>query len=345
MKKILLFIMLIMAICQTMNAQIQDVVTFSINDIEKDTIGDYLKLSMLDGSTKTWPMPGAKWTYCLFTELGDCYATETWQVTGDSVSETRKYSKIQPVDSCGIVIPNSGKMLVTRYSNDTVYRLVNGREYVYFVFNLNVGDLFTTFRSAGWGINGVLNYGNDSTCSSLKPLLVTQKREIELGGTALNEYILKDTLFTALYGLEGRNWVIVDRIGPIGTYPLIDLKEIGFFDSGTGDCIYAICNQYVELSAYHDDNFEQVWFDCHPTSVAENGLNENLIIYPNPTKDIIHIEGGRIVIIQVYNAFGQIVKTVWHSNEVNVENLPKGIFTLMITDDNNTTQRLKLIKE
>lgn len=292
-----------------------------------------------------WPAQGAKWTYCLFTELGDCYATETWQVTGDSVSETRKYSKIQPVDSCGIVIPNSGKMLVTRYSNDTVYRLVNGREYVYFVFNLNVGDLFTTFRSAGWGINGVLNYGNDSTCSSLKPLLVTQKREIELGGTALNEYILKDTLFTALYGLEGRNWVIVDRIGPIGTYPLIDLKEIGFFDSGTGDCIYAICNQYVELSAYHDDNFEHTWFDCHPTAIAENIKEKEIEVYPNPTTGVVHIEGIPVSKILVYNSLGNRVKTIQNTNVFNIGCLPQGLYMLEIIDNKNAKFTTKIIVE
>ena len=345
MKSVRFTILFIWLSIFSVNAQINDTITFSINDLEIDTVGDYLKLSMLDGSTKTWPMPGAKWTYCLFTELGDCYATETWQVTGDSVSETRKYSKIQPVDSCGIVIPNSGKMLVTRYSNDTVYRLVNGREYVYFVFNLNVGDLFTTFRSAGWGINGVLNYGNDSTCSSLKPLLVTQKREIELGGTALNEYILKDTLFTALYGLEGRNWVIVDRIGPIGTYPLIDLKEIEFFDSGTGDCIYAICNQYVELSAYRDDSFEQVWFVCHPTSVAESSLDEVFEMYPNPTTDLVHIEGVECAEVQVYNALGQQVKTVQNTNEISLAGLPQGVYLLRVTIKDGKVFSEKVVKE
>lgn len=129
---------------------------------------------------QTWPMPGAEWTYCLYTELGDCSAKETWRVTGDSVVEYHNYNVIQPVDLLGHAVPNSGKILLTRYSNDTVYRFVNNREYVYFIFNLNEGDVFTTFRSAGWGTNGIPNYGNDSTCSSLKPLLVTSKKRSNL---------------------------------------------------------------------------------------------------------------------------------------------------------------------
>jgi len=113
-------------------------------------------------------------------------------------------------------IPNYGKMLLTRCENNKVYRYVNNKEYLFFPLDLEEGDVFTTFRSAGWGANGVLNYGNDSTCSSLKPLSVTGKKEVELGGLVLNEYTLKDTLFTSLYGYEDLGyWTMVDRIGPI----------------------------------------------------------------------------------------------------------------------------------
>ena len=161
----------------------------------------------------------------------------------------------------------------------------------------------------------------------------------------MNEYILKDTLFTALYGLEGRNWVIVDRIGPIGTYPLIDLKEIGFFDSGTGDCIYAICNQYVELSAYHDDNFEQVWFDCHPTAIAENIKEKEIEVYPNPTTGVVHIEGISVSEILVYNSLGNRVKVIQNTNVFNTGCLPQGLYMLKIIDNKNASFTTKIIVE
>ena len=121
--------------------------------------------------TKTWPMPGAEWTYCLYAN-GDAYAKEVWRVTNDSLIGNRIYDVIQPVDSLGHPIPNYGKMLLTRCESNKVYRYVNNKEYLFFPLDLNDDDVFTTFRSAGWGANGALNYGNDSTCCSLKPLLV-----------------------------------------------------------------------------------------------------------------------------------------------------------------------------
>lgn len=290
---------------------------------------------------QTWPLPGAKWTYCLYTGLGDVYAKEVWQVTCDSLIGNRVYNVIQPVDTLGHPIANSGKMLLTRYANDTVYRFVNNKEYLFFAFNLNKGDVFSTFRSAGWGANGALNYGNDSTCCSLKPLLVTQKNEVELGGLTLNEYTLKDTLFTSLYNYRDLGYyTMVDRIGPIGTYPLIDIHEGGFYN---GFCIYDhICAPFVHLSTYHDDSFEQVWFICNPTSVDENNMKDEFEVYPNPTFDIVHIKGKEVAEIQVYNSFGQLVKTYHNTNEIYLETLPQGIYMLII-DTKHTRYSTKVI--
>ena len=133
-----------------------------------------------------WPEQGAQWTYCLYTELGEVYGKEVWQTTGDSLIGNKIYNIIQPVDSIGQPLSNSRKMLLSRYENNRVFRYVNDKEYLFFSFDLNESDVFTTFRSAGWGANGVPNYGNDSACCSMKPLLVVQKQEVELGGLLLN---------------------------------------------------------------------------------------------------------------------------------------------------------------
>lgn len=292
---------------------------------------------------QTWPMPGAEWTYCLYTELDQAYAKEVWKVTGDSLIENRMYDVIQPVDSLGHPIVNSGKMLLTRYENETVYRFANGKEYVYFSFNLNEGDVFTTFRSAGWGENGVPNYGNDSACCSLKPLLVTRKTEVELDGLTLNEYTLKDTLFTELYGYEDMGyWKMIDRIGPIDTYPLIDTKEVGG-NPQLGFCNYSICSAFAMLSSYHDDSFEYVWSVCNPTSVDESGLERGFEIFPNPSSGIIHIESEEVAEIQVYNNLGLSVKTVKNTNVIQLEDLPAGIYMLIIHGSNNVKHSSKVV--
>lgn len=297
--------------------------------------------------TKTWPMPGAKWSYCLYAD-GDAYAKEVWQVTNDTLIGNRIYNIIQPVDSFGLPIANSGKILLTRCENNVVYRYVNNKEYLFFPLHLEEGDVFTTFRSAGWGANGVLNYGNDSTCCSLKPLLVTGKKEVELGGLVLNEYTLRDTLFNSLYGYdEGLGyWTMVDRIGPIDTYPLIDLRENGGVYNGQGFCNYIVCGYTSAiLSAYHDDGFEYVWFECNPTSVAENSAEEKIEVYPNPTSGIINIEGKEVAEVQVYNSFGQLVKTFLNVNIIDLGTMPKGIYMLIINDAKDARYTTKIVLE
>ena len=297
-------------------------------------------------SSKTWPMPGAEWTYCLYAN-GDAYAKEVWRVTSDSLIGNRIYDVIQPVDSLGHPIPNFGKMLLTRSENNTVYRYVNNKEYLFFPLDLNEGDVFTTFRSAGWGANGVFNYGNDSTCCSLKPLLVTGKKEVELEGLVLNEYTLKDTLFNSLYGyIDMGYYTMVDRIGPIGTYPLIDLRENGGVYNGHGFCNYIVCGYTSAfLSAYRDDSFEYVWFECKPTGVAENTKDHSFEVYPNPTTGIVRIESEEVVEIQVYNSFGSLVMTFRDMNEINLDVLPKGLYMLIITDPKNNRGTTKVILE
>ena len=55
-------------------------------------------------------------------------------------------------------------------------------------------------------------------------------------------------------------------------------------------------------------------------------------VYPNPVIDVAHIEGLNVEEIRVYNTMGQMVKAVSGMNEINVCDLPKGIYLLRIKD-------------
>ena len=65
---------------------------------------------------------------------------------------------------------------------------------------------------------------------------------------------------------------------------------------------------------------------------TEENSSLEVTVYPNPAKEKIVIEGTEIAEVQVYNAFGQLVKTVQGKNEINVSDLADGIYVLHITD-------------
>ncbi len=69
--------------------------------------------------------------------------------------------------------------------------------------------------------------------------------------------------------------------------------------------------------------------------IPVNGVEENALqinVYPNPAKDRVAIEGIEAAEVNVYNALGQVVKTVHDTNEIPVSDLPQGVYLLRIAD-------------
>ena len=60
--------------------------------------------------------------------------------------------------------------------------------------------------------------------------------------------------------------------------------------------------------------------------------NSTIGVYPNPAKEKITIDGIRPDEVQVYNAYGHLVKTVRGTNEIDVAELVEGVYLLHISD-------------
>ena len=93
-----------------------------------------------------------------------------------------------------------------------------------------------------------------------------------------------------------------------------------------------------ELLCYHEDG-ELVWRNPNyntclidPESIQDNTEESGLQVYPNPARDRVVIEGMEAVEVMVYNTFGQMVKCVRGTNEIDVEGLAEGVYLLRITD-------------
>jgi hypothetical protein len=75
--------------------------------------------------------------------------------------------------------------------------------------------------------------------------------------------------------------------------------------------------------------------DDVPTSIHRE-LNRTIELYPNPSSEVVMIRGQEnILSIDIINSAGQVVRTIDNLNdnfaEVDVQSLPRGVYTIRIT--------------
>jgi len=296
---------------------------------------------------QTWPMPGAKWTYCLIGWNGRPAGEEIFGVTGDTLIAGNIYTitKLIVAAKSPMNVENiSSRTLYTRYANDTVYRYVNNQEYLYFTFNLNVGDIFTTFRTAGGNY-----HWEDSACSSKLTLKVIEETEIELNGQTLKKFVLEDTLFHYLYDSndpEPVTYTLVERIGVINSYPLINSME------PPGQCSLPTDWGHGAVGKYTDDSFEHLFGECRGVGIDAIQKSKNDInIYPNPANSVLNIDFPAIfdilhTTIEVIDIDGKtILQSIPVSSytQLDIKRLKPGVYLVKIQNDESfITKRITI---
>ena len=131
------------------------------------------------------------------------------------------------------------------------------------------------------------------------------------GSTDTNPYIMKD-------GWEHCEWV-KQGIPDCENNGMVQCRDLYAVDGVDTVFYIAAENGFVYKSAM----------------IPVNGVEENVSqinVYPNPAKDRVIVEGVEAAEVQVYNALGQLVKTVQNANEINVSDLMEGIYLLRIAD-------------
>lgn len=69
--------------------------------------------------------------------------------------------------------------------------------------------------------------------------------------------------------------------------------------------------------------------------IPVSGVEESVLqinVYPNPAKDRVIVEGIEAAEVNVYNALGQLVKTVRDAKEISVAGLAEGVYLVRIMD-------------
>lgn len=286
----------------------------------------FLMSGLKAASAQTWPEPGAHWTYCITSGPSPAGSTEM-TVTGDTVIDGTTYTVIEHLEDY------ENRSLYTRFSNDTVYRYVNGQEYLYFSYNLEVGDVYTTYRSSGFS-------WSDSACNSVKPLKVTCSQMVEYGEQTLQQWTLQDTLIDDVYPIEDEHYeyTLVERIGVINTYPFIHPGE------PVNQCVIPTDYERYSMGTYEDDTFYYMFEECEGSGIEDELQAKNKIrVTPNPARDFFDIEflegdaAGEYE-VRLYDVTGHAVlnKQVTTKNgRIDVSGIKPGFYLIRLQPINN----------
>jgi len=91
-------------------------------------------------------------------------------------------------------------------------------------------------------------------------------------------------------------------------------------------------------------------FDCATLSLNENEFANTLFIYPNPTKDVLHIKHSSNISLEkaiLYDVRGRLISefNLGNSTSINTSQLHSGVYFIQIDDTNNNTLTKKIIVE
>jgi hypothetical protein len=217
------------------------------------------------------------------------------------------YDELNYTVPFGLLREEGKKVYLRRYSTAIPHIM---DEEVYYDFNLQVGDLFE------------VGYGDEP-----EYIQVMAIEEVVLDdGSVRNKYV-----FNEGWGVnpeEPEVW-----IEGIGSLSGINWRYIpGWTASG-----FAYLQCYFE-----DDNL--VWTDGECWDDVEETAAEQVSVYPNPAKENVFIKGIEPAEVQVYNALGQLVKTVQGTNEINISNLKQGVYFVSIITENKERFIRKIVK-
>ena len=171
------------------------------------------------------------------------------------------------------------------------------------------------------------DYGYDECC-----MVVIEKGETIVNGEPRQQIVLEYP-----FG-NGEEEVWIEGIGSL--YGIVDSGSL-FLTGGS-----------TNLLCYYEDG-DLIWqntmpgFDmCYiinPDGIEEDETFSVVSVFPNPSKGKVIIEGVEVCSVQVYNALGQMVKTVEDTNEISVAGLPEGVYLLKVTEADDTNRICRVV--
>lgn len=266
------------------------------------------------------------WSVLTYGAFG-LHAYKTYEYQLDTTIGVYTYKKIKSIANSSFALFREDAPQKKVYQYDTI----NSSDYLYMDFNLNYGDPFNLV------IGG-----------SVYSLTVSVKDSILINGCYHNKIELSSYGGSSFAFVEG----ILSRVNPLNP------RNPSNYGPATEIIVWTVCECHNGQFYYTFTGNPVNPFNCNlacspeaPCSVAI-GINEFSInyldVYPNPTNSILNIIDKQNQFqssnIEIRNYLGQIVYTSSFAPQINIANLPEGMYFLVVQDKNNQWIH-KIIKE
>jgi surface protein len=138
---------------------------------------------------------------------------------------------------------------------------------------------------------------------------------------------------------------------PIGSWDVSNVTDMSYmfysassFNQNISNwCVTNIASEPSEFSAESplSESNKPVWGTC-PTASVDDQNQLDISIYPNPTSDMVYIDGNYTQLkVVVYDILGKQVMNKSITNSIDISQLNKGVYILQLSDGAKlTTQRI-----
>ncbi len=277
-----------------------------------------------------WCAPGAKWTYGTSCG-GTCSGIIELTYSGDTVINSINCKKLKKTRDGQYFIPfglfhDDLGIEITYEQDSVVYIRSNNSFDTLYNFKASIGD--------SWGMV--------RPCDSTSNITV-----LDTGTIIINTIHLK-FLAVNLHFNNGNfppdyTDTIIEKVGFIGSYYIasdfcgapLDVAEGGRF------------------KCYNDHNFNTFKAYWSASCTFPVGINEiekeiPIRIYPSPARDFITISTSstfnKIKSIEFYNSFGQLILVSKQTNNIDIREIPSGLYFIKVINSEGLTQISKFLK-
>ena len=131
------------------------------------------------------------------------------------------------------------------------------------------------------------------------------------------------------------NLVLVQSSGEKVSKDIAKIGKLVFVE----DSIQLLDKEGNLLATESIANIKKIYFAPPTETDVNDTLVNTILVYPNPTQDMLMIQGAASQTLRVYNLQGSLLQTEW-GNQISVGHLPDGTYLLQIG-----TQVVRFIKK